>query len=232
MRIRSRSHSRQRFRSSLDRCASSSRHFGPRWRVPRADDLERVAHRDVIARRGSTPAFNRRSVRQYRSAICSARELCALGEVAALILAALAQKRTHAFDPKPVELVDGAQHGEAFSAFAIAAEPIASSTPSSTLRLLTLTTYWPRGTPSASSVSAASMQSSASAATRRGADRVGVELGELAEAARPRLLVAPHRARPDSGGTAWAGSGNSRRRSGRAARSGRSAATAIARRRP
>ena len=38
------------------------------------------------------------------------------------------------------------------------------------------------------------MQSSASAATRRGADRVGVELGELAEAPRSRLLVAPHRA--------------------------------------
>ena len=37
------------------------------------------------------------------------------------------------------------------------------------------------------------MQSSASAATDDGADRVGVELGEFAEAARARLLVAPHR---------------------------------------
>ena len=71
---------------------------------------------------------------------------------------------------------------------------MASIKPSRILRLLTFTTYCPRGMPSASSVSAASMQSSASAATDAGADRVGIELGELAEAARARLLVPPHRA--------------------------------------
>ena len=76
------------------------------------------------------------------------------------------------------------------------------------------------------------MQISASAATDGAPDRVGVELHELAEAARARLLVAEHPA----GAIAAVGLGqarrSSRRRSGRAARSGRSAATATARRRP
>ena len=46
--------------------------------------------------------------------------------------------------------------------------------------------------PSASIVSAASMHISASAAIDARADRVGIELHELTEASRPRLLVAVH----------------------------------------
>ena len=37
----------------------------------------------------------------------------ALGEIAGLVLAALAQQRRHAFHAQPVELVDGAQHDAA-----------------------------------------------------------------------------------------------------------------------
>ena len=37
----------------------------------------------------------------------------ALGEIAGLVLAALAQQRRHAVDAQPVELVDGAQHDAA-----------------------------------------------------------------------------------------------------------------------
>ena len=72
-------------------------------------------------------------------------------------------------------------------------QPARSSTPSSTFRLLTFITYCPRGTPSASSVSAASMQSSASAATDDAPTVSASNCSELAEAPRPRLLVAPHR---------------------------------------
>ncbi len=58
--------------------------------------------------------------------------------------------------------------------------------------MFTFITYWPRGMPSASIVSAAIMQTSASAAGIGGAHRIGVELHELAEAARARLLIAEH----------------------------------------
>ena len=66
----------------------------------------------------------------------------------------------------------------------------------------------------------------------RCAHGVGVELHELAEASRARLLVAEHRAVAIASDKAAPGSGNSPPRSARAARSDRSAATATARRRP
>ncbi len=60
------------------------------------------------------------------------------------------------------------------------------------------------------------------------AHRVGVELDELAEAPRPRLLVAPHRAELIAAERLGQRVRSSARHGGRAARSGRSAATATA----
>ena len=114
----------------------------------------------------------------------------ALREVAALVLAPLAKKLGDTGFTKPIQLVDRAKHRELLVAHRVT--PIASITPSSTFRLFTLMTYCPRSKPSASIVSAAIMQISASAAGRGRADRIGIELHELAEAARPRLLVAEH----------------------------------------
>ena len=62
------------------------------------------------------------------------------GEVAAFILAAFAKQHAHAVDTEPIELVDRAQHGQPLACVLFAAEPIASITPSSTLRLFTFTT--------------------------------------------------------------------------------------------
>jgi hypothetical protein len=47
------------------------------------------------------------------------------------------QKFAHAFDAELVELVDGAQHGQASDDRFIGHKPIASITPSSTFRLFT-----------------------------------------------------------------------------------------------
>ena len=64
----------------------------------------------------------------------------ALGEISALVLASGAEQRAHAIRPEPVELVDRPQHVSRRPAFASPPRPIASITPSSTLRLLTLIT--------------------------------------------------------------------------------------------
>ena len=118
-----------------------------------------------------------------------------LGEVTALVLATWAEQRAYAFNAKAVELVDGTQDSETLAESSRSATPMASSTPSRTLRLLTLTTYWPRGTPSASSVSAASMHSSASAATDEAPTVSASNWVNWRIAPRPRLLVPPYRAR-------------------------------------
>ena len=159
------------------------------------------------------------------------RELGPLGVVAGLILAALTEKQTHAFDPEPIELVDGTQHGEVFRlvvrgdsrALQHAIENLAAAD----LHHIVAA----RNAEGLERVGGEHAQLGIGG-DRGGADRVGVELHELAEAARVPASRCATPAPPDSGATAWAGSGSSPPRSGRAAPSGRSAATATARRRP
>ena len=82
-----------------------------------------------------------------------------------LVLAALAQQAPDAFASPADRACRWRAGPRALVAFDLRQGRSLPATPSSTLRLLTFTTYCPRGTPSASSVSAASMHNSASAAT-------------------------------------------------------------------
>ena len=77
-------------------------------------------------------------------------------------------------------------------AFSSPASPIASITPSSTLRLLTLMTYWPRSKSQRLHRIRRHHADLGVGGDARRAHRVRIELHELAKASRPRLFVPKH----------------------------------------
>ncbi len=113
----------------------------------------------------------------------------ALGEVTTLVLAAGSEQVAHAFDAEAVELVDGAQHRQLLALVGNAD------------RLHDAVEHFPR-------IDLDDVLPARDAefldrvgghhahlgvgGDRGGADRIGIELHKLAEASRPRLLVAEH----------------------------------------
>ena len=116
-----------------------------------------------------------------------------LGEVAAVVLAAFAQQGLHAFDAQPVQLVDRPQHGAATRRivdgdarhFQHAIEQLA------VVELDDVAA--PRQAQRFQRVAQHHQQFGIGGGIGT-AHRIGIELGEFAEAAGARLLVAPHRA--------------------------------------
>ena len=114
----------------------------------------------------------------------------ALGEIAALVLAAGAEQQLHAFRAQPVELVDGAQHGEAAAGVLDAVEPHGLHHPVQHLAAVDFNHI-------IAALDAEPLQRVGGhhadfgvGGGRGGPNRIGVELHELAEASRSRLLVA------------------------------------------
>ena len=116
----------------------------------------------------------------------------ALGEVAALVLAAVAEQQPHAVDAEPVELVDRAQHGEPPSRIRLAAEADGFQHAVEHLAVVDLDHVLAARDAERLHRVGRHHADLGIGRRRRAAHRVGVELHELAEAARARLLVAEH----------------------------------------
>ena len=101
-------------------------------------------------------------------------------------------KRAHAFGAKPVELVDRAQDGQPPSRVLLAAEPDRLHHAVEHLAVVDLDHVVAALDPERLQAIGGHHADLGIGGRRRRADRVGVELHELAEAARARLLVAKH----------------------------------------
>jgi hypothetical protein len=122
-------------------------------------------------------------------------EIGALGEIAGLVLAAGTQQQAHALAAQPVELVDGAQHDELLRLPALPLETGGLQHAVEHLAVVDLDDVI--AAPDAKPLERVGRHHADFRIGGHGgrAHRVGVELHELAEAARPRLLVAEDKTR-------------------------------------
>ncbi len=119
----------------------------------------------------------------------------ALRKIAALVLATLAEQLAHALHPELVELVDRPEHGQPPAGVVLAAEPDRLHDAVEHLPVVDLDDVLPARDADRLQRIGGHHADLGVGCDRGRAHRVRVELHELAEAPRPRLLVAEHPAR-------------------------------------
>jgi hypothetical protein len=118
----------------------------------------------------------------------------ALGEVAALVLAPCPEELAHAVDAEAIELVDGAEHGQPLPGLVVPGEADRLHDAIEDFSVVDLDDVVAALDPDALEGVGRHHADLGVGRDRGRADRVGVELHELAEAPRPGLLVAEHEA--------------------------------------